>query len=67
MKRILTAAALLLVVAACNKDENYNDKYGDRAVIPPKAQSLRVMTLQHLRRPRHEPRECGPTWTRSPR
>ena len=44
MKRILTAAALLLVVAACNKDENYNDKYGDRAVIPPKVQSLRVMT-----------------------
>lgn len=44
MKRILTAAALLLVVAACNKDENYNDKYGDRAVIPPKCQSLRVMT-----------------------
>ena len=43
MKRILTAAALLLVVAACNKDENYN-KYGDRAVIPPKGQSLRVMT-----------------------
>ena len=24
MKRILTAAALLLVVAACNKDENSN-------------------------------------------
>ena len=45
MKRILTAAALLLVVAACNKDENYNDKYGDRAVIPPKGQSLRVMTF----------------------
>ena len=44
MKRILTAAALLLVVAACNKDENYNDKSGDRAVIPPKGQSLRVMT-----------------------
>ena len=44
MKRILTAAALLLVVAACNKDENYNDKYGDRAVIPPKGQSLRVLT-----------------------
>ena len=44
MKRILTAAALLLVVAACNKDENYNDKYGDRAVIPPKGQSLRVVT-----------------------
>ena len=44
MKRILTAAALLLVVAACNKDENYNDKYGDRAVITPKGQSLRVMT-----------------------
>ena len=44
MKRILTAAALLLVVAACNKDENYNDKYGDQAVIPPKGQSLRVMT-----------------------
>ena len=44
MKRILTAAALLLVVTACNKDENYNDKYGDRAVIPPKGQSLRVMT-----------------------
>ena len=44
MKRILTAAAVLLVVAACNKDENYNDKYGDRAVIPPKGQSLRVMT-----------------------
>ena len=44
MKRILTAAALLLVVAACNKDENYNDKYGDRAVTPPKGQSLRVMT-----------------------
>ena len=44
MKRILTAAALLLVVAACNKDENYNDKYGDRAVIPPKGQRLRVMT-----------------------
>ena len=44
MKRILTAAALLLVVAACNKDENYNDKNGDRAVIPPKGQSLRVMT-----------------------
>ena len=44
MKRILTAAALLLVVAACNKDENYNGKYGDRAVIPPKGQSLRVMT-----------------------
>ena len=44
MKRILTAAALLLVVAACNKDENYNDKYGDRAVIPHKGQSLRVMT-----------------------
>ena len=44
MKRILTAAALLLVVAACNEDENYNDKYGDRAVIPPKGQSLRVMT-----------------------
>lgn len=44
MKRILTAAALLLVVAACNKEENYNDKYGDRAVIPPKGQSLRVMT-----------------------
>ena len=44
MKRILTAAALLLVVAACDKDENYNDKYGDRAVIPPKGQSLRVMT-----------------------
>ena len=44
MKRILTAAALLLVVAACNKDENYNDKYGDRAGIPPKGQSLRVMT-----------------------
>ena len=44
MNRILTAAALLLVVAACNKDENYNDKYGDRAVIPPKGQSLRVMT-----------------------
>ena len=44
MKRILTAAALLLVVAACNKDENYNDKYGDRAVIPPKGQSLCVMT-----------------------
>ena len=44
MKRILTAAALLLVVAACNKDENYNDKYGDRAAIPPKGQSLRVMT-----------------------
>ena len=44
MKRILTAAALLLVVAACNKDETYNDKYGDRAVIPPKGQSLRVMT-----------------------
>lgn len=44
MKRILTAAALLLVVAACNKYENYNDKYGDRAVIPPKGQSLRVMT-----------------------
>ena len=44
MKRILTAAALRLVVAACNKDENYNDKYGDRAVIPPKGQSLRVMT-----------------------
>lgn len=44
MKRRLTAAALLLVVAACNKDENYNEKYGDRAVIPPKGQSLRVMT-----------------------
>ena len=40
MKRILTAAALLLVVAACNKDENYNDKYGDRAVIPPKGQAV---------------------------
>ena len=47
MKRILTAAALLLVVAACNKDENYNDKYGDRAVIPPKGQSLRVMTYNN--------------------
>ena len=44
MKRILTAAALLLVVAACNEDENYNDKYGDKAVIPPKGRSLRVMT-----------------------
>lgn len=39
MKRILTAAALLLVVAACNKDENYNDKYGDRAVIRPRARA----------------------------
>ena len=44
MKRILTAAALLLVVAACNKDENYNDKYGDLAVIPPNGQRLRLMT-----------------------
>ena len=44
MKRILTAAALLLVVAACNKDENSNDNSGDRAVIPPKGQSLRGMT-----------------------
>ena len=44
MKRILTAAALLLVVAACNEDENYNDKYGDKAVIPSKGRSLRVMT-----------------------
>ena len=44
MKRILTAAALLLVVAACNKDENYNDKYGDRAVIPPRGQRVRVLT-----------------------
>ena len=62
MKRILTAAALLLVVAACNKGENYNDKYGDRAVIPPKGQSLRVMTYNIYRAPR-----MRPTWTRSPR
>ena len=40
MKRILTAAALLLVVAACNKDENYNDKYGDRAVIQKSVRGL---------------------------
>ena len=49
MKRILTAAALLLVVAACNKDENYNDKYGDRAVIPPKGQS--PVSYTHLTLP----------------
>ena len=48
MKRILTAAALLLVVAACNKDEN-------TAQGPEPARD----DLQHLRRPRHEPRECG--------
>ena len=56
MKRILTAAALLLVVAACNKDENYNDKYGDRAVIPP------TSTAPAPRAPR-----MRPTWTRSPK
>ena len=63
MKRILTAAALLLVVAACNEDENYNDKYGDKAVIPPKGRSLRVMTYT-IYGARATSR---PTWMRSPR
>ena len=44
MKRILTAAALLLVVAACNKDENYNDKSADGGFIPPMAQRGGVIT-----------------------
>lgn len=66
MKRILTAAALLLVVAACNEDENYNDKYGDKAVIPPKGRSLRVMTYTFTA-PAPRALRMRPTWMRSPR
>lgn len=44
MKKILILAAALLSVAACDKDSNYNDRYGDKAVIPPQGKALRVMT-----------------------
>ena len=44
MKKILILAAALLSVAACDKDSNYNDRYGDKAVIPPHGNDLRVMT-----------------------
>ncbi len=44
MKRILILMAAALAVVACDKDSNYNDRYGDKAVIPPEGKTLRVMT-----------------------
>lgn len=36
--------AVALSAMACDKDSNYNDRYGDKAVIPPQGKTLRVMT-----------------------
>lgn len=36
--------AVALTAMACDKDSNYNDRYGDKAVIPPQGKTLRVMT-----------------------
>ena len=58
MKRILTAAALLLVVAGEEGRElqrQIRRPGGHPAQGPEPARD----NLQHLRRPRHEPRECG--------
>lgn len=44
MKKIMILAAVLLSAVACDKDSNYNDRYGDKAVIPPRGSTLRVMT-----------------------
>lgn len=44
MKRILILMAVLLSAVACDKDDNYNDRHGDKAVIPPQGKTLRVMT-----------------------
>lgn len=35
MKRLAYLGALLLLAAACDNDDNYNDRNGDKAVIPP--------------------------------
>lgn len=44
MKRILILMAVALSAMACDKDSNYNDRYGDKAVLPPQGKTLRVMT-----------------------
>lgn len=44
MKRLAYLGALLLLAAACDNDDNYNDRNGDKAVIPPQGKTLRIMT-----------------------
>lgn len=44
MKKIVYLCVLLLLAVACDNDDNYNDRNGDKAVIPPKGTIVRVMT-----------------------
>lgn len=45
MKKILLVAIFaLLLVAACTNDDNYNDKHGDKAVIPPEGTTVTMMS-----------------------
>ena len=44
MKKTICLWTLLLIAVSCTNDDNYNDRHGDKAVIPPKGRILRVMT-----------------------
>lgn len=44
MKRTICLPLLLLIAVSCTNDDNYNDRHGDKAVIPPQGRIIRVMT-----------------------
>lgn len=44
MKKILYIALCVIFLSACSDDDNYNDKYGDKAIIEPQGASVVMMT-----------------------
>lgn len=48
MKILSVFGLCILLLASCDKDENYNDKYGDKAVIPYLGRNIRVMSYNIL-------------------
>lgn len=66
MKKTICLWTLLLIAVSCTNDDNYNDRHGDKAVIPPKGRILRVMTY-NIYGARATSPAMQPTWTRWPR
>ena len=44
IKNILLAMLVVLFAVSCTNDDNYNDKNGDKAVIPPTGTTVKMMT-----------------------
>lgn len=44
IKKILYMISIIVFAFSCSNDDNYNDEHGDKAVIPPKGTTIKMMT-----------------------